>query len=277
MSSLQRALAFTFSLVLGLVPVCALGQYPQKPVRILVGSPPGGLVDQVARIISEDFGRQMGQPFVVENRPGAFGRLAIETAKRSAPDGVTLLLVGAELLPSEQRLLRGGQLSDFEPIAHVATIPVIVTARSDSRFKTLREVTQGQLRESLRIGAAGYVPLLIARRIRMVNTQVSVIDFQAFDKLVAAATSGETELAVTFYPTARALADIGKLRILATTNSLPAEKFKDVPTISNVGLVDVNPESFVRLLSTAHTPREVSLRMNSAVNSAINRPEINRR
>ena len=119
--------------------------YPTKPVRILVPFPAGGAVDIVARTLGDELGKRWGQSVVIENRPGAGGTLATQAAATSAPDGYTLILVasGHALNPHFYARLPYDSFNDFTPITLVGSSPNMLLVRSDSPFRSVRDVLAG--------------------------------------------------------------------------------------------------------------------------------------
>ena len=119
--------------------------YPTKPVRILVPFPAGGAVDIVARTLGDELGKRWGQSVVIENRPGAGGTIATQAAATSAPDGYTLILVatGHALNPHFFAKLPYDSFNDFTPITLVGSAPNMLLVRSDSPFRSVRDVLAG--------------------------------------------------------------------------------------------------------------------------------------
>ena len=130
--------------VTGGVAVCsqALASYPDKPIRVVVGFTPGGTTDTVARIVSQAMSERLGQPIVVENRPGANGGVATESVIRSAPDGYTLFFtsVGHAVNPSLYPSAKYDPVKDFTPIGQVLTAPNVLVVAGNSPFKDLKEL-----------------------------------------------------------------------------------------------------------------------------------------
>src|SRR4051812_8318089 len=129
--------AIALALLIGAAPTAAGAAYPEKGARIIVGFPPGGVTDSIARIVAKILGDTWNQPFVVENRPGASGNIAHEMVAKAAGDGYTLLFTSAPLAinPSLYRNLPYDALKDFKPITLVATVPSLLLVPANSRIE----------------------------------------------------------------------------------------------------------------------------------------------
>ncbi|HTD89799.1 MAG TPA: tripartite tricarboxylate transporter substrate-binding protein, partial [Burkholderiales bacterium] len=115
--------------------------YPTKPIRFIVGFPPGGATEFISRLVGQKLTQSMGQQVIIDNRPGAAGNLGIELAARSAPDGYTLLLVAPNITisPSLYKKLGYDPLRDFLPIARVAAVPMVIVTPGNLPAATLKE------------------------------------------------------------------------------------------------------------------------------------------
>src|SRR5512140_1459291 len=143
MHHLARRIAFLAALVLGVMPSVASAQYPNKPIRMVLQFPAGGIADAVARIVAAPLSQALGQPVIVDNRPGADGAIAGETVMKAAADGYTLLLATnstLSIVPTLRKYPPYDPVTDFTPISHVGRFTFFVFVHPEVPAKTLAEL-----------------------------------------------------------------------------------------------------------------------------------------
>lgn len=245
-------------------------QFPEKPIRVVVGFPPGGPTDAAARIIGEEVTRTLGQTLVIENRPGGGGLIAAEQVRRSAPDGYTLLFAGTEMTA----LVQERRVRDLEPITPVATIPYVLVARPDSKYRSLQELLSQSQKQG--VASVGHYAVLLARKLESdTKGRLSASVQRTFSDVTNALVSGRTELALLPHAAARSLLQEQKARGLAKFH-VPPGQLPQVPDAREAGLPPV-PEAVVGVFAPQGTPRPILSTLNRAFNAALKSPAVLKR
>ncbi|WP_170979340.1 tripartite tricarboxylate transporter substrate binding protein [Roseomonas sp. HF4] len=280
MSKLTRRTALSAAAGLLAAPRVAHAAWPERPVRILVAFPPGSSTDVLARALSNALTPVLGQPVVVENRPGAGGNIATVQVKRSPADGQVFLAhsVAFAVNPSLYRNAGYDAAADFEPVALLASTPNIITvnpARLDVR--TLPELIAAARTRPLDYGSSGNGTTthlgmeLLFRTLERVEVQhVPFGPAQA----VIAVVGGQVPIGSTSLPPALALVREGRLRGIAVTSLARDPALPDVPTVAEQGHPGFEALTWFGLMAPAGTPAEIADRMNAEVNRALASAEV---
>jgi tripartite-type tricarboxylate transporter receptor subunit TctC len=284
----MRKAAICFGLavaaLLAAAPLAA-DDYPSRPIRLLVGFPPGGVVDAAARTVSDRLGTLLGQQIVIENRPGASGTLAAGMAVRAPSDGYTLFLCPGDLIT----LAKIKPRMDFDPgtqllpVAMIATNPLAVIANINAPFNTIKEMVDAA-RASPRaleyatagVGTENYIVgewIAAAARIKLLHVPYN--GGAAAGNGVAA---GEVALGIfsplVFYP---ALVDAGKVKVLALTGAdHPSFLPTSWPTLVESGL-PVVAVNWLGVCAPLGTPDAIIARLDNAVAKAVQDPTVRNR
>ena len=267
------------TLCLSAAPLVAQTAYPVKPVRILVGAPPGGGNDIMARLIAQRLSENLGQQVIVENRPGAGATLATDLVAKSAPDGHTLFMTPSAhaLSPSIYRKLPFDPVKDFAAIGQMASVPLVVIVNASLPVASLRELIELARAKpnSINFGSGGngaaqhlageYLKSLAG--IEMVHVPCKGSG-QAIPDLIG----GQIQLMVE--PLASAMPHIrgGKVRALAVTSRQRVASLPDLPTAEEAGLPGYEVTAWYGLLAPAGTPAEVVAKLNAEMNKVIAQP-----
>ena len=260
----------------------ALAQYPVKPARILVGFPPGGGIDIIARSIGDRLQATWGQPVVIENRPGASSIIATEQLLRAPADGYSLLVVPATILtfvPALYEKLPFDVLKDFAPISQLAASEIAYAVSATTPAKTLQEfaVLSRQKPGTFSYAATGnaglpYVSsLLVNARIGMDHNFVS---YKGTSQAVNDLMGGNIQMFIDSLPGVISQVRSGKLKVLAILGPRRVSLLPDVPTITEAGVPEATGSSWNAMLSRAGTPPEVIRKINTDVVSALRRPDV---
>ena len=269
-------------LAVGGTQTLAQQKYPTKPVRVLVPFGPGGGSDIVARIVGEQLRLQLGQTFIIDNKPGAFGIVAIEEMARAKPDGYTLL-VGNVSTNGLGPILHAKKYSiDYEkdtvPVARLTDTPLFLLAGKDFPAKTFAEfIAQAKQRPgkvryaSVGIGAANHLDM------EMLAKQAGVELIHVPNKGGAGASINDLvngDVHVSFLNAASSVAMIkaGQIRPLAVAGDRRLADFPDVPSMAELGMPDVGTPIWVSLHAPTATPREILEPLHNAVLNALNTP-----
>jgi tripartite-type tricarboxylate transporter receptor subunit TctC len=256
--------------------------YPSRPLSFVVPLPPGGTADVVTRVIAEHMARKLGQPVVVENKPGASTMLGTGQVARSAPDGYTLIFatdaIAVNAVLGKDVPYDGAR--DLEGVSRLATLPLVVVARPYERFDSLRAALQavranpGKLNvATVGVGTPHYIAVEWLKK--SAGIDVVNVPYQGTAPLVAALLAGEIELAVVTLAGVQTHAEARKLRVLATTGAEPAG---DIPTVAEqAGIADFAVNSWFGVALRAGTPAAIVQRLNAEVTDALAQPVVQER
>jgi tripartite-type tricarboxylate transporter receptor subunit TctC len=263
-------------------PRIAQAQWPDRPVRIVVAFPPGSSTDVLARALANALTPVLGQPVVVENRPGAGGNIAT-VAVRRATDGLTFLAhsVAFSVNPSLYRNAGYDALTDFEPVALLASTPNILTVNPEKlNVRNLAELIAAARTRPLDYGSSGTgttthlgMELLFRSLARVEIQHVPFGPAQA----VTAVVGGQVPIGSTSLPPALALVREGRLRGIAVTGARRDPALPDVPTVAEQGYPGFEALTWFGLMAPSGTPAAASDRMNAEVNRALRAPEVSQR
>lgn len=258
--------------------------YPTRPVRVLVGFPPGGGVDLTARPLLAKLQERLGQQFVVENRGGANGNIALEAAARAAPDGYTLFFGNGGNLAINHALyanLPFDTLRDFAPIAQVVQVPLAVTVPADlpvrnvQEFIALARSRPGQL--NMGSGGTGGLPHLAFELFRrQANIDVVHVPYRGSAPALQDLLGGRVQLMIDAFNLSRGAVDSGRVRVIATTGRERMPALPDVPTVAEQGLPDFVAIGWQGLVAPAATPAPIRARLEQATEWAMRETDLPR-
>ncbi|MGH8829531.1 MAG: Bug family tripartite tricarboxylate transporter substrate binding protein [Polaromonas sp.] len=270
--------------LISLAPASAVAQ-DKPPVKILVGFPPGGSVDTVARLLAEDLRVALNQTVIVENKPGAAGRIALAELKRAAPDGQTLMLVPygtLVVIPHIYKNLAYDPNKDFTPISRVTTFGFALTAGPmfpKGDFKDAMTWMKGQP-DKANYGTPGagtpqhFAGLLFAQA---AGLQLNHIAYKGGSHALQDLMGGTIPLMIDTATETIEQHKAGKLRILATTGEKREKTLPDVPTLKESGLNMPAIEGWFGLYGPAALPANDVNRLNKAVGDILRKPAIQER
>jgi tripartite-type tricarboxylate transporter receptor subunit TctC len=262
----------------------ALAQpWPAKPLKLVTPFPPAGSADVVARLIGQQLSEQLGQPVVIDNRPGAGGVVGNEYAARQSPDGYTLLLITGAY-PVQAAMLKSlpfDPLADIAMVSMLTTYPFVISVRPDSPFRTLGELiafaraNPGKLNyPSSGIGTVHHLSgeLLNA----MAGIEMVHVPFRGGASPLTEVLGGRVDLLLEAMTLSIGQIRAGKLRALAVTSASRWPALPDVPTVAEtVPGYEVN--SFIGLGTTGRTPQRIIERLNAEVRRALASPQTHQR
>jgi len=255
---------FALAFAAATLPAVAQEKYPAKAVTVIVPQAPGGANDAIARIITQKLSGRMGQPFVVDNRPGAGGNIGTTIAAKARPDGYTLMLTtnSAQVInPSLYRRPGFDAVKDFEPIGTVATAGYVLVANPAFAPKTVKELidlAKPQPRK-LTYASAGNGTLnhLIGEMLqRAAGIELTHVAYKGAAAAVTDVVSGQVELSVQSLPSSISFIKAGKLKVLGVVNEKRVSALPDVPTIGET-IPGFGSTPWYGLLAPAGTPKAV--------------------
>jgi tripartite-type tricarboxylate transporter receptor subunit TctC len=269
---LAAALASTAaSLGGGLVrPANAQSDYPNRPVRLVVGYPPGGSGDFVSRVAADELTKQLGVSVVVENRPGAGGTIANDFVAKAAPDGYTILNAGPHALTGAlyPRLPYDGE-KDFIPVTTLAVAPMIILVNNDVPAQSLKELIALAKAKPGALNVAssgnGSTPHLAAALFESVaGVRFTTIQFKGGAPAAASTIAGDTQIMFSTPPTVMGFIKNGRLRPLAVTQPKASPAIPGIPGAGEAGLPGYESTFSFALYLPSGTPRPVVERLHGA-------------
>ena len=274
------------SFLTALLPLAAWSQsYPQKPVKILVTIGPGSSADILARIVAEEMQRRLGQPFIVENRPGAGGNIAADVVAKSAPDGYTLLMstisthaINAALYPS----MPFDPMKDFSHIALLAANPNALVVLPSSPIQSLKDVLELAAKKPQEVtyssGGSGTSQHLAGELFKMqTGTVMQHIPYKGAAQAIPDLVSGQIQLMFVGIPEALPHIRSGKLRALGVTSRERSPVIPDTVPIAEQGFPDFDVSAWFGMVAPAGTPRDIVARFHAEIIKAIASKEVSTR
>jgi tripartite-type tricarboxylate transporter receptor subunit TctC len=268
---------------LGAAPALAAG-FPERPVTIVVPFAPGGANDVVIRAIQQPLAEALGQPIVVENRGGAGGSVGAGYVARARNDGYTLLMAatGFVVNPSLYDKVQYDPLMDFDPVAELATFPVIYTVRPDMGVSTLQEFIAyakerpGVLNYST--PGAGTLPHLATELLKLL-TGISMvhIPYSGAAPAAQALLSKTVDMAATSIAVAKPQIGVGTMKGLAVSGSERWPELPEVPTVGDAGVPAALADTWQGILVPDGTPKEAIDRLSTALIGVVRRPDVRER
>jgi tripartite-type tricarboxylate transporter receptor subunit TctC len=262
-------------------PAQAQADYPSRPVRIIVPSPPGGGTDIVGRALAQHFSRGLGQSFFVENKPGAGNMIGIEAAARSEPDGHTLLFVASTLALNSvlYKKVPYDPVRDFAPVTLAATAPNIlivntsVPARSLAEFIALAKQKPGQLSYgSPGIGTSPHMCMELLKS--MAGIDIQHVPYKGTAPAVTDVIGGQIAGMFSNALTAKPHIESGRVRALAVSGPKRLGALPQIPTVAEAGVPNYAAMQWYGLVVPAGTPSRIIARLNAEAVKALHTDEL---
>lgn len=256
--------------------------YPSRPVTIVLPFGPGSGTDIVSRLLAQRIGDALGQPVVIDNKPGANGSIAAEYVARAKPDGYTLFMGtnsthGAN--PALQKNLRYDPIKGFEPVNRIAIFTSIVVANPQAPFKTMNELIAYGKSNDLTMGtgnASGVVQSeTLARQVGW--KQLTRVPFRSNPPAMTEVMAGRVQFMFSDIATVQAQVKAGSLRALAVTSKSRSALMPELPTIADSGVPDYDLSGWISLFAPAGTPKPVVERLNAETTRILQIPEVRQR
>ncbi len=272
----------TLALLLALAPALAWAQgYPSKPLRMVVGFPPGGGTDVVARILAPKLSELLGQPLVIENRPGATGTAAAAMVARSPPDGYTIMMghvsVNA-IAPSLFANLQYDVIRDFAPVAIAASVPHFVVVHPSVAVTSLKDLiaylkTQGN-RLTFPSAGNGSMPHLAGEIFKsLAGVELVHVPYKGSGQSMQDLLGGQHVVAFDTMPASAPHVRSARLRALAVSSASRLPAFPEVPTAEEAGLPGYRITTWYGVFAPAGTPAAIVGRLHADTVKAMQSPE----
>lgn len=278
---LRRHLLAGLPALLASPAVMAQGSFPNRPIRFVVGFPPGGTTDIAARLMAPKMQALLGQPVVVENRAGAHGNIASEHVVRSPPDGHTILMGtigGLSINPIMYGNLSFDPLVDLTPVTRVAMIVNVLAIPMDRPWRSVHDVIAAAKQRPLNYGSSGSggAGHLAGEQLNlMAGVQNVHVPYRGGAPLVTDLVTGQVDFAFTPASGAKALAESGRLRMLAVSTRTRSPLLPDVAAVSETpGLSDFDMQDWSGLLAPRGLPAPILTALHGAATAALRDPEL---
>ncbi len=282
--SAARLLVLALPAFLTAVPqsAAAQGAYPNKVVKVIVPQPPGGGFDFVGRLLADRMGKQMGQSFIVENKPGSGTLIGTDFVAKAASDGYTLLVGSVSniaLNPGLYRSLPYDSLRDFEPIGLAVAYSYTLMARKDLALGSLKDViTYAKANpRKLTYASAGNGSgqhVLAAALWHLAGVEITHVPYRGAQAAYQDLLGGRVDLFFDLSPTARVQVDAGTVKAIAVSGGARNPMHADVPTILETGVAALELESWFGYFAPAKTPPEVLGRLRAELARVIAAPDV---
>jgi tripartite-type tricarboxylate transporter receptor subunit TctC len=258
------------------------GNYPQKPIKLIVPLATGSAVDNAARIVMQKVASNMGTGIAIENQAGAAGLIGADRVAKSAPDGYTLGGFNDSImtmLPNLQAKMPWDIQKDFEPISLVATVEWGVVVPADSAIRTAADLIAAAKKSpgQLNYGSGGNgSPQHIAMALfaSQAGVQLTHVPYKGATQAAVGVAGHEVQVAFQGIATVSSLIKAGKLRLIAVTTPKRLPQFPDVPTVSESGLNGFEFNSWYAMMAPAGTPKPILQKLHAEIVKAISDPSI---
>src|SRR5919205_3064636 len=271
--------------LLALLAICcsqAMAQYPAKTITLIIPFPPGGSTDIIGRIAAEGMQRELGQPFVVDNRGGAGGAIGAKAIADAAPDGYTLGIATISthvVNPIVRTDLRYDPLADFSFVSQIAAVPNVVSvhpsvpARNMAEFIAYAKKNPGKLNFGTPgVGSLGH---LIGETFKYsAKVEMTHVPYRGAGPALNDALGGQVQVLFDNLPSSLPHIQSGKLRALAVASDKRVPAVPDVPTFGELGMPLVNDPSWFGLIAPARLPADVTKRVHTALAQALKQADI---
>ncbi len=267
--------------VAGLVSTVHAQTFPSKSLRIIVPFPPGGAADITSRLLGEHMGKALGQPMIVENRPGAGAVIGYELGARAPGDGHTLLVVFPSFVinPAIRQGLKFDPLKDFKAVGQTISVPMVFAVNPSVPAKSLQELIALARAKPSEIAygtpGAGTTHHVIGEMFRLAaNINIVHAPYQGGGPAITAAVGGHIPMVLSNVNEIAPFAKSGKIRPLAVTTPERAEVLPDVPTMREAGYPEIESTNWSGLVVPVATPPSAISRLNAELVSALRNAEV---
>jgi tripartite-type tricarboxylate transporter receptor subunit TctC len=262
--------------------IFAQGKYPERPVTIIVPTSPGGTTDFTARLISEPLSRGLGQPVVIDNRPGGSGNIGNQMVARAKPDGYTLLMAYSGYQVANPHLFKKAgwdPIKDFTPVAMVTRAPQVIAAKASLPANNLRELIAYAKAHPGKLNFAssgnGSIQHIAGELFKqLTGTQITHVPYKGSGPAVQDLLGGQVDLFITTPAAVVNQIKAGKLKGLAVTSNARLASLPQVPTAAESGLDNFNLDSWFALYAPAGTPADIVQRLSAEIKKVLAMPDV---
>jgi tripartite-type tricarboxylate transporter receptor subunit TctC len=272
---------YVLAAVLALAASGAMAQaYPSKPVRLVVGFAPGGAADTVARALSEPLGRILGQPIIVENRPGAGSSIAAENVAKSAPDGYSVLIASPSSISVNPAInpKLNYKPAELAPVTKVSSSPLLIVVNPATGITSVKDLVAAAKKEPGKLNYAtsgvGSAPHFGAAHFSQVaGVQMVHVPFKGGSPAITSVVAGDTQLSFATPPSVLGMVKAGRLKALAVTSRERSQLMPEIPGMAEAGLPDFAMAFWYGLFVPTGTPADIVKKLYAATIEAAQKPE----
>jgi tripartite-type tricarboxylate transporter receptor subunit TctC len=268
----KAATGFTVALIVGLSSAHA---FPDKPIKLVVPFAPAGGTDLIARTLAVEMAKELGQPVVVDNKPGASTLIGTDLVAKSAPDGYTLVVssIAHAVNPSLMPKMPYSTEKDFAPVSMIVRSPNVLVVRADSPFKSLKDVIAAAKADPDKLtyaspGNGTSSHLAGALFADMAKVQIKHVAYKGSGPALTDLLGGQTDMIFATSGSVGGFIDSGKLRALAVTSAERSTAYPSVPTLAEAGVPGYATEGWYGFYAPAGTPAAVIDKLNAATRKA---------
>jgi tripartite-type tricarboxylate transporter receptor subunit TctC len=283
-TSLYKALFTTLAVAtsLAVVPTLASAQaYPSRAIKIIVPAPPGGAIDTIARVVGDKIGAAMGQPVIVDNRPGASNNLGTDVLAKSAPDGYTIGIVGGSHNTNKFLFKNLGwdPEKSFEPIVYTHEVPLVFAIYPQIPAKTLPEFVAWMKAHpddaKVATSGRGSAQEMAAEMFRMASgAPMLLVPYKGSSAAHPDLLAGRTALYIDTISAIQSQVKAGNVRAVAVSTKKRSMSLPDVPTADEQGLKGYDANTNGGFLAPAGTPKAIVNKLNAEINAALKLPDV---
>ena len=270
--------------LLGMLPLLAPAQsdWPSRPVRFIVSQSAGGSIDIAARAIGQKLSAALGQQFIVDNRPGANGMIAVDAAAKAAPDGYTLLVSSPGPLINNAFVYKSVSYDtarDFVPVAQISSIAFLMAVNSNAPYRSAQELVAaakarpGEVKYAS-TGSGNQTHLAAEMLAQSTGTMLLHVPYKGEAPAIADLISGQVDFIIGTMPALLAQVRGGRLRPIAVCQRERSHAAPDVPTMAEAGYPAVEVTGWTGILAPTGTPASIVKRLNEGVVKALAEPEM---
>lgn len=256
--------------------------YPSRPVRLLIGFAPGGAADFVSRALADPMSRNLGQPIVVENRPGAGSSIAAEAVAKAAPDGYTILIASPSSIfvnPIINPKIGYRAMTDLEPVTLVSSSPLVVAVNTGTGIGSLKELIEAARKAPGKLNYAtsgnGSAPHLAAAHFTAITgVQMVHVPFKGGGPAVQSVLAGDTQVTFATPPSVLPQVQAGRLRALAITSRESSPNVPGVPGMREAGLPEYEISFWYGIFVPSKTDAAIVARLHEAAAKSVAEPKV---
>src|ERR1700733_3141090 len=277
---IMSVLALLVTLAASLAPAWAQSDYPSRPIRMIVGYAAGGGNDIFARIVADKLSQILGQSVVVENKPGAGGRLSAEYVTQQPADGYTLLVGPSGTMAIAAAIytdLKYSPTKDFVPLAMIAHFPLIMVIGADNPATNVREFVEWakQHPDKANYGSSSPAFTITTELLKLKSGMPGVmIPYKSSNEMILSIIQGQTALTIADGPPTVPQVQAGKVKALAVTGAERSALLPDVPSMAEAGFPSVDVHLWSGIFAPAATPPTVVAKLQKALDEAIRDPGV---